>query len=153
MRAALGRTATFVALALASAPLAWSQTPPVANDRLIMVIGGLRNDTGTVRVGLYNDASRFPRAGQNWRFCNAPIHARRAVCEIPDVPPGVYAVALTHDENNNGHFDQGFLGWPLEGYGFSNNVHPHLLGPPGWDAARFVFRGGAPMTISMSMQY
>lgn len=149
MRGAFATTAVVLALA----PLAWAQTPPAPNGPIVMVISAFRNDTGIVRVGLYNDASRWPQAGRNWRACTSPIHGRRASCEIPDVPPGVYAVALTHDENNNGHFDQGFLGWPLEGYGFSNNVHPHLLGPPSWDSARIVYRGGAPMTVSMAMQY
>jgi uncharacterized protein (DUF2141 family) len=157
MRPALRLATVVTAATIAAAPLALSQSwlggslgPP---GMLVMVMSGLRNDVGTVRVGLYDNPSRWPRANQNSRSCDAPIHGRRATCEIPNVPAGAYAIAIHHDENDNRHFDQGPLGWPLEGYGFSNNVHPRLLGPPTWDSARINYRGGAPMTVAMTMQY
>ena len=55
--------------------------------------------------------------------------------------PGIYAVAVYHDENDNHHFDKNFLGLPAEGYGFSNDA-PTLFGPPAFDAARLVVRPG-----------
>jgi len=33
--------------------------------------------------------------------------------------PGVYGVKTYQDTNRNGKFDQNWLGWPLERYGFS----------------------------------
>jgi uncharacterized protein (DUF2141 family) len=52
-----------------------------------------------------------------------------------DLPPGTYAVAAFHDENESGEFDTNFLGIPKEGYGFSNGAKA-FLGPPAFvDAA------------------
>ena len=54
-----------------------------------------------------------------------------------DLPPGVYAVNAFHDENNNGKFATNFIGLPLEGYGFSNDVRPNLLSAPSFNKAAF----------------
>lgn len=60
--------------------------------------------------------------------------------DFVDLPPGSYAVALFHDENDNGRLDKRF-GIPTEGFGFSNN--PHLwFGPPSFKAARVALTAG-----------
>ena len=46
-----------------------------------------------------------------------------------DLPPGVYAVSVRHDENLNGKLDTNFLGIPKEGYGASNNPSKKLREP------------------------
>jgi uncharacterized protein (DUF2141 family) len=54
-----------------------------------------------------------------------------------DLPPGTYAAAAFHDANDNGKFDKNLLGWPLEGFGFSNNAHVSFFRPPSFAAASF----------------
>jgi uncharacterized protein (DUF2141 family) len=54
-----------------------------------------------------------------------------------DLPPGTYAAAGFHDANGNGQFDKNFLGWPLEGFGFSNDAHVSFFKPPSFAAASF----------------
>jgi uncharacterized protein (DUF2141 family) len=54
-----------------------------------------------------------------------------------DLPPGTYAAAGFHDANGNGQFDKNFLGWPLEGFGFSNDAHVSIFKPPSFAAASF----------------
>ena len=58
-----------------------------------------------------------------------------------DRTPGVYALAVYHDENNNHHFDRSLIGLPLEGYGFSNNASI-FMGPPSFASVRFPVRPG-----------
>jgi uncharacterized protein (DUF2141 family) len=48
---------------------------------------------------------------------------------VSDLKPGKYAVRYFHDENMNKELDKNFLGKPVEGYGFSNNVI-EPFGPP-----------------------
>ena len=38
-------------------------------------------------------------------------------------------MVVFHDANANGRLDLGFVGIPIEGYGFSNNVRPVLRAP------------------------
>ena len=65
--------------------------------------------------------------------------------------PGVYAVALYHDENANQKFDRTGIGLPAEGYGFSNNPGT-LAGLPSFRSVRLgVARSG--LTTRITMKY
>lgn len=108
--------------------------PAFGADLTVEVIG-LRSDTGNVHFGLYDNPATFPDDEGRLRGTNVPIAGRRAVAVFKDLAPGSYAVAVYHDENANGSFDQGFLGLPLEDYGFSNGA-PAFLGPPSFDNAK-----------------
>ena len=65
--------------------------------------------------------------------------------------PGVYAVALYHDENANQSFDRSGIGLPAEGYGFTNNPAT-LAGLPAFSSVRL----NAPrtgLTARIQMKY
>lgn len=56
--------------------------------------------------------------------------------------PGVYALAVIHDENGNAKLDT-FVGIPREGFGFSRD--PRIgFGPPRFEAASFEVAVGGP---------
>lgn len=64
--------------------------------------------------------------------------------------PGLYAVALFHDENANGRLDK-FAGVPREGLGFSNN--PRIrFGPPSFAQARLAI-SGSDVSIPVRVRY
>ncbi len=65
------------------------------------------------------------------------------------IKPGAYAIAAYHDENGNRTFDKGLFGWPLEGYGFSNDAPVFLGAPPFARAAFSVPEGGARIVFRM----
>ena len=65
--------------------------------------------------------------------------------------PGIYALALYHDENGNRRFDRTGIGFPAEGYGFSNNP-PTLAGLPSFRSVRLsIPRTG--MVTRVQMKY
>lgn len=157
---ALYRAATLVAALFASRGPASAQTPPApvpavvvpAPDHIVVIITGLRNNSGLVGVALYAQNSRWPEPHGYMADCDARIVNRVGTCVLSGIRPGsYYAIAVTHDENHNGHFDQGFLGIPLEGYGFSNDARP-FLSAPSFDACKFLYRGGE-MQVRIRMQY
>ena len=130
-------------LALAAVPAAASD----ASDLSVQVTN-LRSAAGTVHVGLYNSPVDFPTS-RVWQERVVPAGTATAV--FSGLAPGSYALAVFHDENGNGEFDQGFLGIPLEGYGFSNGARV-FLGPPRFDAARIVL-GDAGASITIAVVY
>ena len=88
-------------------------------------VTGFRTDNGQLGCSLFKGPDGFPRDGSKvFRHMWAPIKDGRAVCIFPGVPAADYAVTIFHDENGNKKFDSNFVGYPLEGYGFSNNVKP-----------------------------
>ena len=74
---------------------------------------------------------------------------------VPSVLPkleAVDAVTLFHDENKNGKFDSNMIGYPLEGYGFSNNVVPQFRAPS-FDECKFHYDGTGWKQIPVTMIY
>src|SRR3954470_16244540 len=118
-RALLLVTATAAALACATVASADScaGAPGGSNVKLTVENTSLRTAQGEVQVTVYpNDARRFL----------AP-HGKLARTRVPAVlpvtsscfwlPPGVYAVAVYHDQNDNHDFDRSAIGLPVEGFG------------------------------------
>lgn len=53
-----------------------------------------------------------------------------------NVPKGIYAISVFHDENDNGKLDTNSIGIPKEPFGCSNNAKG-FMGPPKWKNAKF----------------
>ena len=103
--------------------------------RLVIHIEGLRSDKGVVDIALFNKPDGFLDSDRRIAGGKVKITGSTAVIEVPDLEPGQYTAAFYHDENANGDFDQGVLGIPLEGYGFTNNARALLSAPAFKDAA------------------
>ncbi len=102
----------------------------------------IRNSTGTVDCALFDSPEGFPievlHSAVNVMIIK--IRKKEARCDFEDIPPGTYALAVIHDENMNGKLDTNWLGVPIEGYGFSNDVKA-VLGPPSFSDASFKYDG------------
>ncbi len=85
-------------------------------------VNGVRSDAGLVAALIYDDnPDKFLKNGQKLHRVREPARKGHTRVCLPSPEPGAYAVAVFHDENANKRLDQGFLGIPREGYGFSNN--------------------------------
>ncbi|RYZ77170.1 MAG: DUF2141 domain-containing protein [Proteobacteria bacterium] len=118
---------------------------------LTISISGMRNAKGSVLVAVFKDGVGFPsdndKAHDNLKL--TPGQAQKFVLE--DLPPGDYAIALLHDENNNGRMDKKAVFLPKEGFGFSNDAMG-TMGPPSYKKAKFTVT--APKTsIRLKMKY
>ena len=103
---------------------------------LTVHIKGLNNSKGQILVGLFNDENTFPSKKAEYDGIIAkPADVKDGVV-FKDVPQGTYAVAIIHDENNDGKLGTNFLGIPNEGYAFSNNARGRF-GPPPFEEASF----------------
>src|SRR5215813_13311212 len=113
-----------------------------ADSRIQVEIIGLRNDQGKILCSLYSSSEGFPKKAEKAiARSSSDISEHRAVCQFTGLAPGTYAVSVFHDENSNGRLDTNFMGIPREGVGASNNAKGHF-GPPKFDAAAFLYRGG-----------
>ena len=140
----------------APSALASTQTPPAgctgpASDTWLTVTAtGLRNGSGQLAITLYEDDPRKFLAHHGSLYVGrvqAVAGTTRGCIFIPR--PGVYALALYHDENGNQKFDRTSIGFPAEGYGFSNNP-PTLVGLPSFRSVRLnIPRTGLATTVQM----
>ena len=104
---------------------------------ITFIVEGVKNNSGSIYVGVYNSAETFPKKGKHVKGCISEIEStEKAVTLVCKVDSGTYAAAVFHDENNNGKLDKNFMGIPKENYGFSNNASG-VFGPPDFADAAF----------------
>lgn len=121
---------------------------PVA--RLDVDVTGMRSARGSLRVCLTADPDNFPACVDDANAVTRTVAAGVHAIDFTGLPPGGYAVAVIHDENNNARLDT-FAGIPKEGFGFSRN--PVIrFGPPKFAAARFTIAGDANVQ-QVTMRY
>ena len=137
----------------AGAPVAATEParPKDALGQLKVRITGLNNDKGKVAVALFASAADFPKQERALLGELTPITSKTASVTFRNLRPGLYAIAVLHDENQNSKMDFNFLGMPLEGYGFSNDASA-MFGPPSFDAAAFKLKA-RPSAVSIKMRY
>lgn len=122
---------------------------PCRAGDLNVTLEEIRASTGRLTLALVDSA-------EGWDGKARPTHATVGVpggdtqaFTLKDIPPGRYALLVTHDENGNGKLDTNMLGMPTEGYGFSNN--PQVMRKPTWDEAAFEI-GAAGATIVVQLR-
>ncbi len=104
----------------------WLNTPadPSPNAcELVLVIDNIDHRGGTIWVGVYDSPESF-LVKEKARLAGVEVRATGSVTiAFSDLPHGTYAVALFHDQNNNGKLDQNLLGIPTEPYAFSGDLN------------------------------
>src|SRR5215472_4737778 len=134
------------------AVIARTASPQQSENAIRAHIERLHSDRGQVVCALFAAADDFPKKiDRAFARVATQIMSRRAMCEFPRVPAGVYAVSVFHDENLNGRLDTNWLAIPREGVGASNNPKPGM-GPPKFAAAEFQ-HPGASMDVEIIIHY
>jgi len=104
------------------------------NQNVTVNITNLSSNDGKVFVGLYDSEDSF--LGRGIQSIQTDIKNNMCTVTFKDVPNGIYAISMYHDENDNNKMDTNFLGIPKEDYGCSNNA-VGFMGPPKWEDAKF----------------
>ncbi|MFM8806294.1 MAG: DUF2141 domain-containing protein [Sphingomonadales bacterium] len=116
-------------------------------------VSGARNNKGVVLCSVFTDAQGYPdNAAMALYKARLPFRNGRVLFEVTSLAAGQYAVAILHDENEDGKMNTSTLGLPKEGYGFSNNVMG-LFGPPSFAKAAVTIKEGARKSISLELRY
>lgn len=102
---------------------------------------GIRNAHGTVKAVLYGpDPSTFLVKGKKADKEREPAEEGSMTLCVVAPTVGKYAVVVYHDENDNHKFDRNWIGFPIEGFGVSND--PTLfLAPPSFEESAFEVNG------------
>jgi uncharacterized protein (DUF2141 family) len=117
---------------------------------LAIVVDGVRNDKGDIIVSVYSSPKQWPN-GKSVVDLKEQAKLGSVTFKVHDLPAGTYGITAFHDENRNGKLDTNFFGFPLEGFAFSNDVHPLVSSPSFRSVA--IELGSSDETITMHMQY
>ncbi|HXS11688.1 MAG TPA: DUF2141 domain-containing protein [Acidobacteriaceae bacterium] len=105
------------------------QSPSAETCKLIVHIDGFRNQKGNAGITVFTSPAGWPENNDKaFIHSGHPFTGDKATFELR-LPAGRYAIAALHDENSNHKLDRNMLGWPKEGFGFSNNPKVNLSAP------------------------
>lgn len=122
------------------------------NGNLTVEIDGLKNTNGQVCASIFGSSQGFPadRDRVLERQCTK-ITDTSVKLTFKNLKAGNYAVAVMHDENEDNKVNRTDLGFPLEGFGFSQN--PEIRDrPPKFDEAS-VLVAGENTDIKIQLKY
>ncbi len=119
---------------------------------LTVTVTGITKQSGSVFVYLYNKDDGFPTKPEKaLKKLTAKVTTQQQSFTFDNLMPGIYAVAVMHDENGNGEIDTNWIGIPKEGLGVSNNAKG-FMGPPKFkDAALRITN--TPVAITIPIKY
>ena len=127
----------FILFALAMLPaLTYADNEKVYS--LTVTVDELRNSTGIIQFSLYNKEGSIPDEKYEKYYVQKTGEIINGSSSIvfSNLPEGIYAVNILHDENSNRKIDKGFM-LPIEGIGFSNFHSIGITNRPNFIKASF----------------
>lgn len=118
---------------------------------LTVIVTGVKHAEGKISITLVKQAQDWLKSTDNVVHRYVPVNQHQVTTTFEQIPSGIYAVSVYHDENSNGHIDLRAFSIPKEGYGFSGNADT-IFGPPDFNEASFEFTG-TPEEIRIIMNY
>jgi uncharacterized protein (DUF2141 family) len=119
-------------------------------NNISITITNIRSDSGLIRLGLYDQPEQFPNnPGRSFTYRKTVLKDGNIQLTLEDIPPGIYAISLLDDEDENGRMKFNILRMPKEGYGFSNNAKPGHRSPPFEKCTFSVGEGNTNLRIEM----
>ena len=107
----------------------------VPDADITVSVNGISSDNGTIYINLYTSDTGFPTdMTKAVKTIRLPAAKPAMQYVFKNLPKGVYAISVMHDENNNGKMDTNFFDIPTEGYCVSNNVKGFMSAPSFVDA-------------------
>jgi uncharacterized protein (DUF2141 family) len=104
------------------------------------------SNDGQMFIALYQEEANFLEKAI--KATKSKITNKSCSVTFENIPAGIYAVSIFHDENDNGKMDTNFMGIPKEDYGCSNGA-TGFMGPPKWKDAKFELKENTSITITL----
>ena len=143
--------------AFAIAALMFLAVPPVAvaddtassaaTATLNVTVRNIASAGGNLMLGVYDETSYATKGGTAVARKSTHVRGDRMTVTFDGIPPGVYAVKVLQDINQNGQFDMGLKG--VEPFGFSGD--PEIKGglPPFADVKFTVTAGTNSIDVTL----
>ena len=121
----------------------YGQTSDIA-----ITINGIKEVKGTLMIGLFANEDDFKAKSNPVDSLILNIHSKIESCTFVDVSHAKFAIAVYHDENEDGILNKKQLGIPIEGVGFSN-IRTFKKKPPRFSDASFILSSDTSFVITL----
>lgn len=121
-----------------------------AAPRIAVTVTNIQKQTGVIVADLHDDVpENFLKKGHKIARVRMPADGATAQFCFSDLAPGTYGLGVYHDVNDNGDFDQNFVGLPTEPWGLSTNPGFKPRAPRLSDADFEVGEGQTELTVRL----
>lgn len=117
-----------------------------ATSDLTVTVTNVSNSKGKISFGLFRKGDSFPIKGKQYKGVFIKTTKPSTKYTFENLNNSVYAVAIFHDENENGILDKNFVGAPTEAYGFSRNARG-TFSAPSFDEAKIDLKSNKAIEI------
>ena len=102
-----------------------------AQTTLNIEVENIISSEGVLSISLYDNEANYENNKPLKHKTVAKEHAKEGVflTQFQDVLPGTYGIAVLDDENTDRKMNYTLMGFPKEGYGFSNFYHRGFTKP------------------------
>jgi len=118
----------------------------VSQFNLSVTVENVASNDGKVSVAVYENAENFLKFDRVFKADSAPSQKGSTEVVIKDLPVGLYAVAVFHDENDNDELATNMFGIPKEPLGFSRGKMK-IFGPPSFEECAFEFSSNQSISV------
>lgn len=115
---------------------------------LTVVVNNIKDIKGKIVMSVYNDPKVFPEYYKEYKLIRVDVTGLTATCTFKGLSEGEYAVAVFHDVNKDEICNLNFIGYPKEGFGFSNNVRP-IVSAPSFNSCKLMLDADKSVKISL----
>lgn len=127
-------------------------TPNEELSEVTISLQTFRNSIGNLLVSVIEDPHYFPdRPEGAAMIAKMKISGQKQEITLRGLKPGVYAITVLHDENENNRMDTGNFGIPKEGFGFSRNPAIRFRAPT-FEETKIEIKPGSDK-ISIKLNY
>ena len=123
---------------LAHLPIIGAPSPTSDKGILQINVQNIVEAEGMVWVGIYKSKEDFLIKEKATLIGVRVESTKDLLIEVPDLPFGEYAMAIFHDENNNGEMDRNLVGIPSEPFAFSKKPKSKFRLPK-FEEVKFIF--------------
>lgn len=120
-------------------------------NKVIANITNIKNNEGVCRACLFTNEYTFTGKGSPAYCVVVNVKNKLATAVFSNITPGVYALLVFHDMNNNNKIDKNFFGIPKEGYGASNNKLP-FASAPHFDDNKFIVANNNVVSLNIQLR-
>lgn len=113
-----------------------------------ITVKGFKELKGDLKIGLFKDEESFKKKLNPVDSLILKISSDSESCKLSNINHAEYAIAVYHDENEDGILNKKQLGIPLEGVGFSN-IEIFKKKPPRFTDASFFLSSDTSLVISL----
>ena len=115
---------------------------------LTITVNDINEVKGQLRIGLFSNAENFKLKANPVDSAVIEVTSKTISYTFKHLNSGTYAVAVYHDENDDGTLNKRQLGIPVEGFGFSN-FQTKQKKPPDFNEVSFELKTDLTLNIPL----